>query len=72
MIIVWRGKGYLVAVITFVLSFAAELLVEYVHGDDRYYQVHAWPLSGVLFVSGVVRGWRWWWPARGTLCSGSR
>ena len=52
--IIWTGRGYLVAVIVFLLSLGTEWGVESALGDDTYYQRHAWPLALALFTSGVI------------------
>jgi hypothetical protein len=52
--IIWNGKGYLVALITFALLVAAEYGSEAVFADDRYYQAHGWPLAAAMLVSAVV------------------
>jgi hypothetical protein len=52
--IIWNGKGYLVAVITFLLLVAAEFGSEAIFADDRYYQTHGWPLAAAMLISAVV------------------
>jgi hypothetical protein len=52
--IIWTGRGFLVAVLVFLLSLGAEWGVESAFGDDSYYQLHAWPLALALFTSGVI------------------
>lgn len=52
--IIWTGRGFLVAVIVFLLSLGAEFGVESASGNDNYYQIHAWPLALALFTSGVI------------------
>jgi hypothetical protein len=52
--IIWSGWGFLVAVIVFGASLAVELVTEALVGDDRFYQVHAWPLALALALSGVI------------------
>ena len=52
--IVWKGWGFLVAVIVFGLSLAMELGTEALVGDDRFYQTRAWPLALALALSGAI------------------
>jgi hypothetical protein len=52
--IIWNGKGYLVALITFALLVGAEYGSEAVFADERYYQTHGWPLAAALLVSAVI------------------
>ena len=52
--LVWNGKGYLVAVIAFVAAFGAEYLSEAYFADQTYYQTHGWPLAAALVVAGII------------------
>jgi len=52
--IIWNGKGYLVAVIVFCCSLIGELISENVYDDDTYYQAHSAPLAIVLLISGII------------------
>jgi hypothetical protein len=52
--IIWNGKGYLVAVVTFLLLVAAEYGSEALFADQSYYQTHGWPLAAALLVSGII------------------
>jgi hypothetical protein len=52
--IIWSGWGFLVAVIVFGASLAMELVTEAAVGDDRFYQVQAWPLALALALAGVI------------------
>ena len=52
--IIWRGWGFLVAVIVFGASLAAELITERLTGDDQFYQVQRWPLALALVVAAVT------------------
>jgi hypothetical protein len=52
--IIWSGWGFLVAIIAFGASLAMELGTEALVGDDRYYQVQAWPLALALALSGAI------------------
>jgi len=52
--IIWSGWGFLVAVIVFGASLAMEFVTEALAGNNRFYQVHAWPLALALVISGVI------------------
>jgi hypothetical protein len=52
--IIWSGWGFLVAVIVFATSLAMEFVTEALVGDNRFYQVQAWPLALALTISGVI------------------
>jgi len=55
--IVWRGRGGLVAIIAFGCLVATELLTRWMFHDDNYYQQHGWPkLISLLVAAGLV--WR--------------
>jgi len=55
--IVWRGRGFVVAIITFGCLVVAELSTRYLFHDDRYYQRQGWPkLVAFLVAAGLV--WR--------------
>ena len=59
--IIWSGRGFLVAVIGFSCLFATELLTEKYFGDDAYYQRNGWPkLAGFLTAGAIV----WWMGVR--------
>ena len=55
MIIIWRGGGILVPVVTFGMLIAVQLGVNRVLGDPTYYQTHGWPklLAFVLSAAAV-------------------
>lgn len=53
MVIIWRGLGYLVAVIVFVCSLVGNLISNVVLGDG-YYDHHKWPLAVTLIISGLI------------------
>jgi hypothetical protein len=52
--IIWEGRGFLVAVIAFACLLASEFLTERYFADDRYYQQHGWPKLVGFFVAGVI------------------
>jgi hypothetical protein len=51
--LIHRGLGYLVFVIVFVVSLAANFLFNAVYGD-RYYDNHKWPLVFSLMISANI------------------
>ena|ERR1039458_971024 len=53
--IVWRGRGILVAIITFACLLFTELLTRFFFHDNAYYQRQGWPkLVGFLVAAGLV------------------
>ena len=53
--IVWRGRGILVAIITFGCLLLTELLTRFFFHDNTYYQQQGWPkLAGFLVAAGLV------------------
>jgi hypothetical protein len=55
--IFWRGKGWVVAVATFLCSLVAEILTRAITHDESYYGRSPWPLAlALLAASGVAAG----------------
>jgi len=55
--IVWRSRGFVVAIITFGCLLGTELLTRSLFHDDSYYQRRGWPkLVAFLVAAGMV--WR--------------
>jgi hypothetical protein len=53
--IIWRGWGFLVAVIGFGCLLLTEIGIEAVRNDDQFYQDHGWPkLLAFLVAAGIV------------------
>src|SRR5712692_1001806 len=53
--IIYRGRGTLVALITFGCLIVTELLTRFRFHDNTYCQQHGWPkLAGFLVAAGVV------------------
>jgi hypothetical protein len=52
--IIWKGKGWMVALTTFVCSLLAELVTLAITHDDNAYQTNPYPLAIALFLSGVL------------------
>ncbi len=56
MLVVWRGRGWLIAVIVVASLVATELAVEATFEDPSYYQTHGWPkLAGFLLAAAVLQ-----------------
>ena len=54
--IVWRGRGIVIAIITLSCLAATELLTRFVYHDNTYYQRAGWPkLAGFLIAALLVR-----------------
>ncbi len=53
MVIIWRGLGFLVAVIIFGCSLAANLIFNATRGEG-YYDHHKWPFAVSLIVSAAI------------------
>ena len=54
MIIFWRGRGFLVLVITFGISLINNLITDSITGNATYYKVHKWPVGISLIISGAL------------------
>lgn len=52
--IIWNGKGYLVAIIIFGCSLITELVSERIYQDDRYYQTQSVPLASAFLIAGII------------------
>ena len=53
--IVWRGRGIFVAIITFVCLLVTELLTRFFFHTHTYYQQYGWPkLAGFLVAAALV------------------
>jgi hypothetical protein len=52
--IIWSGKGFLVAVIVFLCSLGMEFVTESVTGNSAYYQQSAWPLPLAFLTAAVL------------------
>jgi hypothetical protein len=50
--IIWKGAGFIVAVVAFLMLLLTELSVEALFNDDRYYQRHGWPKLLAFLVAG--------------------
>jgi hypothetical protein len=60
--LIWSGRGWLVAVIAFACFLLSELVSEAALGDHSYYQTHGWPklvaflvAAGIIWVLGAAR-----------------
>ena len=52
--IIWRGLGFLVAVIVFANSLIANLITNIITGSETYWEEHQWPLALSLVVSAII------------------
>ncbi len=52
--LIWNGKGYLIAVAAFISALGAEYLSESYFADQNYYQAHGWPLAAALLAAGII------------------
>jgi len=58
---IWRGKGFVIAVIAFGCLVLTELLTRSAFTESNYYQTHGWPKVVALWVAaGVVYALRSW------------
>jgi hypothetical protein len=56
-VIIWRGFGFLVAVIGFAALILAETVSEKITGDDQFYQQHGWVVFiGMLVAAALTYG----------------
>jgi hypothetical protein len=53
-VIIWTGKGYLVAVFVFGCSLVANLAANAVSGDEVFWEQHRWPFAVSLIASGAL------------------
>ncbi|MBF9255032.1 hypothetical protein I2I11_17165 [Pontibacter sp. 172403-2] len=54
--IIWRGMGFLVVVITFLALLAGELISESLTNDENYYQENKSPMVVAFFIAGIIIG----------------
>jgi uncharacterized membrane protein YjjP (DUF1212 family) len=52
--VIWKGKGWIVFVVTFLTSLAAELATRSITNDEHFYQNNPYPFSCSLIVSSVL------------------
>jgi|SRR5579863_1834822 hypothetical protein len=52
--IVWRGRGVVIALIAFGSSLAAEVFTRARFHDEHYYQRHSWPILVAFLVAAVI------------------
>lgn len=60
--IIWTGRGFLIAVIVFGCLLLSELLTEVHFQNDKYYQQNGWPKLADFLVSAAIvwiLGGRW-------------
>jgi hypothetical protein len=52
--IIWKGAGFIVAVVAFLMLLLTELSVEALFKDDSYYQTHGWPKLLAFVIAGCI------------------
>jgi len=52
--IVWQGKGYLIAVAVFLCSLVMQLATNYLTHDSTYYERAPWPLAIALAIASII------------------
>jgi hypothetical protein len=52
--IIWNGRGFVVAVIAFACLLLSEFLSERHFHDSAYYQQHGWPKLVAFLIAGVI------------------
>jgi hypothetical protein len=52
--IVWSGYGFLVAVVVFGFSLAANFITNSATGSGKYWDAHKWPFAVSLLMAGVT------------------
>jgi hypothetical protein len=52
--IIWTGKGWLVAAIAFALLVGSEFGWEALFADPSYYQTHLWPRAAAFLLAAVL------------------
>jgi hypothetical protein len=52
--IIWRGKGWQVALATFLCSLVAEIITRYVTNDENFYQNNPYIFSISLLISSII------------------
>jgi hypothetical protein len=60
-LLVWRGRGILIFLITFCCLFAMDLITRFTFHDPKYYELHGWPkLAGFWIAAALVYALRPW------------
>lgn len=52
--IIWNGRGFLVAVVAFGCLLLSEFLTEWHFHDTAYYQQHGWPKLVAFLLAGAI------------------
>jgi len=52
--IVWRGRGIVIALVGFGCSLAAELFTRAHFHDENYYQQHSWPILAAFCLAALI------------------
>ena len=59
--IIWRGRGIVIALVAFACLLLSEFVIEAAYADDRYYQSHGWPkLIAFWSAAALVYAFRSW------------
>jgi len=54
MLIIWKGFGFVVAIIGFAVLLLTELVIEYITGNENFYQENLWSVSIGLFIAAII------------------
>ncbi len=54
MVIVWKGKGWQVAVVTFLSSLVAEILTRFITNDNNYFSEQPLPIALAFLCSSTI------------------
>jgi hypothetical protein len=52
--LVWRGRGIVIALTAFGCSLAAELFTRARFHDENYYQQHSWPMLAAFWMAALI------------------
>ena len=52
--IIWTGKGFLIAIFVFGCSLAANLITNGTTGGEVYWESHKWPLGIAMLVAAAI------------------
>jgi len=53
-VIIWQGKGFLVAVVVFLSSLLMQLSTEGITKNKHFYEENGWPLAGAMAIAGAI------------------
>lgn len=52
--IIWKGKGFIIALVAFFSLLVTELSVEYLFSNEQYYQEHGWPKLFGFWLTAII------------------